>query len=125
MLGRNLPRFHIAFDVIGLLTYLLVASVLIYWPYRFGAYMLPKTRRNKLMLGAAIIYFFHVLPLWFVEFTIVWNYGWHTLIQSVSFLFLTFSWVVETLGVWYAYMWHMAGFMNKNYGNTKFGRGGA
>jgi hypothetical protein len=123
MLGPDLPRFHIAFDVIGLLSFLLVSSVLIYWPYRYGAYMLPKSRRNKMMLGLAIIYFFHVLPLWMVEFSIVWSYGWFVLIQSVSFVFLTISWCVETVGVWYAYIWHMSGFMNRNYGTTVLGIG--
>ena len=124
MLGENLTRFHIAFDIIGLLAFLMVSSVFIYWPYRFGAYMLPKTRRNKLMTGLFIIYFLHVLPLWIVEFGIIWNYGWHTLLQSVCFVFLTISWVLETLGVWYGYAWHMAGFFQKNYGNSALGRGG-
>lgn len=123
MLGTNLPRAHVAFNVMGLLAYLFVASVFIYWPYRYGSYMLRKRRRNLLMLGSIIVYFIHVLPCWMIEFSIVWSYGWFTLIQSVSFLFLTISWILETVGVWIAYMWHMAGFMNNNYGKTPFGLG--
>lgn len=124
MLGSNLPRIHLAFVIMGTLIYAFLASVFMFWPYRFGNYMLPKSRRNKLFLGAFLVYFVHVLPCWIVEFSIVWNYGWHTVIQAVSFVYLTVSWIIETLSVWYGYTWHMAGFMNANYGMTRFGRGG-
>ena len=124
LLGSGTPQAHVAFAVLGLLTFLLFASVLIYWPYRYGNFMLRKNRRNRLMLGSVIVYFIHVLPLWIIEFNIVWNYGWLTLMQGVAFIFLTVSWILETMGVWYAYMWHMSGFMHKNYANTRFGKGG-
>lgn len=124
LIGPTVPRFHIAFCVIGLFVYVFVASVLIYWPYRYGQLMLGKHRRNRLMLGTALVYFLHVLPLWIVEFNILWTYGWIALVQGVAFIFITISWIIETLGVWYAYMWHMSSFINRNYGDTIFGRGG-
>lgn len=124
LLGESVPRIHLAFCIIGMFIFLLAASVIIYWPYRYGALMLAKHRRNRLMMGTAMIYFLHVLPLWIIEFNILWTYGWLALVQGVAFIFLTISWIIETLGVWYAYMWHMSGFMHKNYANTLFGRGG-
>ena len=124
LLGSTVPRFHIAFCIIGLFVYAFVASVAIYWPYRYGQLMLTKHRRNSLMFGTALVYFLHVLPLWIVEFNILWSYGWITIMQGVAFIFITISWIFETLGVWYAYMWHMSSFLHKNYGNTRFGRGG-
>ena len=124
LLGQSVPRIHLAFCIIGLLSYVFVASVLVYWPYKYHSSMLPKNRRNRLMLGSAVVYFTHVLPIWIVEFNILWTFGWLTTMQGVAFVFITISWIVETMGVWYAYMWHMSGFLNKNYGNTVFGRGG-
>ena len=124
MLGSTLPRFHIGFCVIGLFLYMFVASSIIYWPYRYGQLMLAKHRRNRIMAGTALVYFMHVLPLWIAEFTILWSYGWISLIQGVAFIYTTISWVIESLGVWYAYMWHVSSFLNKNYGDTPFGRGG-
>jgi hypothetical protein len=123
LLGSQLSRAHIAFNVIGALTYLLISAVLIFWPYRFGAFMLGKTRRNRLVLGAILVYFTHILPCWMIEFSIVWNYGWFTVVQGTSFILLTMSFIVETLVVWLGYVWQMAGFMQQNYGNTVFGRG--
>jgi hypothetical protein len=124
LLGESIPRIHIAFATIGLILYVFVASVVIYWPYRYGQLMLDKHKRNRLMFGTALVYFLHTLPLWIIEFDIVWSYGWFSVIQGVSFIFTTISWVLETLGVWYAYMWHMSSFMHNNYANTWFGRGG-
>lgn len=77
-----------------------------------------------MMFGSVLVYFVHVLPCWIIEFGIVWDSGWHTTLQSLSFMFLTISWIFETLAVWYGYMWHMAGFMQRYYSNTIFGRGG-
>ncbi len=124
LLGVSTPRIHLAFCIIGLLVYLFVASVLIYWPYKYHASMLPKNRRNRLMLGSVLVYFTHVLPIWIIEFGILWTYGWLTLMQGIAFIFITVSWIVETLGVWYGYIWYASGFLQKNYGDTVFGRGG-
>jgi hypothetical protein len=116
LLGAATPSLHLAFCVFGLLVFALFASVLIYWPYRYGSFMLDKNKRNRLMIGSALVYFFHVLPLWVIEFDILWSYGWMSEVQGVSFCFLSVSWIIETLGVWYAYIWHMSGYMNKNHG---------
>lgn len=123
-MGDNVSQIHIAFVIIGIFVYILVASVIIYWPYRYGEMMLAKHRRNRLFIGTALIYFFHVLPIWIIEFSIAWNYGWLSLVQGVAIVFVTISWVLETLGVWYSYMWYMSSFMHNNYANTAFGRGG-
>ena len=123
MLGDNIPRAHAAFNIIGLLAFSFVGSVLMFWPYRYGCYMLPKRRRNKIFAGVAVTYFTHVLPCWMIEFSIVWSYGWFELLQGVSFILLTVTWILETVAVWHAYTWHMAGFMQIHYDNTLFGRG--
>ena len=102
---------------------MLIASLLMFWPYRYGQFMLPKTRRNRLSGGIGIAYFTHVVPCWMMEFSVVWTYGWFTTLQGVSFICLTLTWALETVYIWAAYMWFMAGFMNNRYGNTKFGRG--
>lgn len=123
LLGSQLPRAHIAFNAIGAVVYMMISSVLIFWPYRYGAFMLGKTRRNRLSLGSILVYFAHIMPCWIIEFSIVWNHGWFSVLQGSSFILLTMSFIVETLVVWFAYMWFMAGFMQSSYGNTVFGRG--
>lgn len=123
LLGSQLTRAHIAFNVIGALVYLILSAVFIFWPYRFGAFMLGKTRRNRLALGSILVYFSHILPCWMIEFAVVWNHGWFSVLQGTSFVLLTMSFIVETVVVWVSYIWHMAGFMQANYGNTVFGRG--
>lgn len=125
MIGTNLPRAHIAFNVMGMISYVLLASVFMFWPYRFGSFMLNKTRRNRLVAGCIIVYFIHVMPCWMMEFSVVWTYGWFSVLQGTSFLFLTLTWSLETLFVWLAYAWNMSGFMHNQYANTKFGRGSA
>ena len=123
LLGATLPQAQIAFNAIGSFSFLIIASVLMFWPYRFGSFMLPKSRRNRLLLGTAIVYTFHVLPCWVIEFSIVWNYGWFAIIQAVSFIYLTSLFILESITVWIAYIWHLSGFTQNNYGNTLFGRG--
>lgn len=85
--------------------------------------MLGKTRRNRLAAGMVIIYFLHVMPCWMIEFSVVWNFGWFSILQGTSFIMLTMSFIVESLLVWISYVWQMAGFMQVNYSNTVFGRG--
>lgn len=123
LLGSQLPRAHIAFNVIGAMVYLVLSSVLVYWPYRYGAFMLGKSRRNRLSLGSILVYFAHILPCWMIEFAVIWNHGWFSILQGASFILLSMSFIVETFVVWFAYMWFMAGFMQVSYGDTVFGRG--
>lgn len=123
MLGQAVPRIHMAFNIIGFLAYVFVASVLIFWPYRYGAYLLPHSRRNRMLAGIAVVYFLHVLPCWMMEFAVVWVYGWFTLLQGTSFILLIITWIIETVIVWLGYIWHMSGFINRNYGHTRFGQG--
>jgi hypothetical protein len=55
LLGESIPRIHIAFATIGLILYVFVASVVIYWPYRYGQLMLDKHKRNRLMFGTRVL----------------------------------------------------------------------
>eukprot|EP00658_Telonema_sp_P-2_P060915 TRINITY_DN49697_c0_g1_i1.p1 TRINITY_DN49697_c0_g1~~TRINITY_DN49697_c0_g1_i1.p1 ORF type:complete len:171 (+),score=25.97 TRINITY_DN49697_c0_g1_i1:335-847(+) len=123
MLSQQLPRIYLGFNIIGVLAYVFAGSLLMFWPYRYGAFMLPKNRRNKLMMGVAVSYFSHILPIWLMEFVVIWNFGWFNLIQGASFVLLTMTWSLETLGVWYMYVWQLSGYLDRHYGRTKFGQG--
>lgn len=121
LLGEQTARLHLAFCVIGTLGFFLVGSLFMYASYRWAAFLREKSRRNRMLSGAAIAYLTHILPLWIMEFGIVWSYGWMTLLQGVHFVFLSVLWVVETLVVWLAYTWHGSGLLHEKYGNTMFG----
>ena len=123
MLNQQLPRIYLAFSIIGTLFYVFGGSLLMFWPYRYGAFMLPKNRRNKMMIGVALSFFSHVLPLWIMDFSVIWLYGWFSLIQGASFILLTITWGLEMIGVWYMYTWQLSGYLDRHYGKSAFGQG--
>lgn len=123
MVENTLPKVHLAFNIVAVLAFVLLGSVLMFWPYRYGAFMLPRNRRNKLLYGVSVSYFSHVLPLWIIELIIIWNYGWFVMIQSISFILLTMTCILETIAVWHFYIWHMSGYIHRTYGGTRFGLG--
>lgn len=46
-MGEDLPRTHIAFCIIGMIVWLLIASVYVYWPYRYGAFCFEKVAETR------------------------------------------------------------------------------
>jgi hypothetical protein len=121
LLGDQTPRLYVAFVVIGTIFFFLFGSLYLYASYRWAAFLREKSRRNRVLSGVAIVYLSHVLPLWIMEFGIIWTYGWMSLLQSAHFVFLSVIWILETLTVWLAYTWHGAGLLHEKYGSTMFG----
>jgi hypothetical protein len=124
LLGDSTPRLYVAFCVIGTVGFFLIGSLYMYAAYRWAAFLREKSRRNRMLSGAAIAYLSHILPLWIIEFSIIWEYGWMTLLQGAHFVFLSMIWICETLLVWLAYTWHASGFLHQKYGSTMFGAQG-
>jgi hypothetical protein len=121
LLGTETPKLYVAFCVIGTFGFFLIGSLYMYGSYRWAAFLREKSRRNRLLTGIAVSYITHILPLWIMEFGIVWTYGWMTLLQGTHFVFLSIIWFAETLLVWLSFAWHGAGLLHEKYGDTMFG----
>ena len=121
LLGSSQPKLYLAFCIIGTVGFFLIGSLYMFASYRWSSFLREKSRRNRVLSGAAIAYMSHILPLWIMEFGFVWTYGWMTLLQAVHFVFLSMIWIVETLIVWLGYTWHASGLLHEKYGDTMFG----
>ena len=133
---------HHAFSILGLIVFLFFVSVLLFWPYRFAIFMRGygtgtdkkfksntsvtvtegrnnagghKQQRNLGLVAATVMFVTHLLPCWIIEAGIVWECGLLTVLQGVSFSFLTVSWGVAFLAVWVAYMWHLSSVMESHH----------
>eukprot|EP00760_Papus_ankaliazontas_P028824 PhM_4_TR4004/c0_g3_i1/m.102906 len=121
LLGRSLPRVHIAFNIIGGIVYIFISSVFMFWPYRYGHCMLAKRRRQRISIGVLFVYFFRDSPCWFIELYVLWTHGFVSEIQGISFMLTAITWSIGTLIVWYRYMWTMAKYFQSIYGDEDAG----
>jgi len=116
LLGTTVARTHLAFNLVGGFSFLLIAAPLMFWTYRYGHRMLTKRRRNRFSLGVLIVYLLRDLPIWIIEFRIVWIHGFMVEIQGVSFIATTMTFLVATVVCWFKYAWRMAKYFQIMYG---------
>jgi len=71
-----------------------------------------KEQRDYLLtLAVMFVYFSSDLPLFVVQYIIVFNYGYFSIIQSLSFLLTVISFVLGSYLVWTNYMWSAAKYL--------------
>ena len=109
-----------AFIVLGTLIFFIVASPCIFFPYYYGRDLEYKVRRNFTVMGIGISWLVHDMPLWFIEFNVVWNYGWVHLLQGVSFLLISIAFAIGFFAVWLGYTWKMSKFLQNQFGGSDF-----
>ena len=117
LFGTQLVNSHLGFNIVGTISFLVIGSPFLFWPYHYGPQMPPRTRRNCVFLCLAIVYFSHDFPLWLMEFYMVWQYGWINKLQGISLFLLTFTTAFGTFGVWLGYAWKMSKLCHKYFGS--------
>lgn len=88
LLGDTLVNAHICFVALGVMLFL-ITSPLVYWPYKYGAQLPPRYRRNFVFLGIMVLWLFNTFPLWIMEFYIGWQFKIFHVMQGISLVLLT------------------------------------
>ena len=112
--GTSLINAHICFAVIGMLIFLGCASPFMFWAYRHANQMPPTLRRNAMFLTLWIGFLTHDFPLWLMEFWIAWNWGYRSVLQGISLVWLTLATFIGFLGLWLGYTWKVSGLLQKS-----------
>lgn len=123
LFGDQMVDAHLAFNIIGAVSFGIVASPFLYWPYKYGPQMPPRTRRNCIFFSMSVVFFLHDFPLWCMEFWMVWQYGWITILQGISIVVLTFTTALGTFGVWLGYAWKMSKILQRYFGSSSVSGG--
>jgi hypothetical protein len=120
LFGDALVNAHLAFNVIGCLSFVFVGSPFMFMPYRYGLQMTPRGRRNNAILCMVIVFVLHDFPLWLMEFWMVWAWGWIHVLQGVSVVILTGTTAFGFFGVWLGYAWKMSKLLQEKFGSAAF-----
>ncbi|RNF01318.1 hypothetical protein TraAM80_07063 [Trypanosoma rangeli] len=107
---------HLAFSVIGCILFFLFASPLIYWSYVGASEMMPQTRRNTSCIAVSLCFFFHDLPVGWIELYLVWLHGWRSILSSVSLFIVWLCFAVGFFGSWIGYIWFLSRRLQFYYG---------
>lgn len=124
LLGDNLVNAHLGFNIVGCLSFALVASPFMFLPYRYGERMTPRDRRNSMIICIFAVFLLHDFPLWMMEFWIVWQWGWIHVLQGVSIVLLTCTTAFGFFGVWLGYAWKVSKVLQTHFGSAAFNVGG-
>ena len=120
LFGTAVVNAHLAFNIIGSLLFFLVASPFIFMPYYYRDQTEYKVRRNSTVMAMGISWLFHDLPLWFIEFWIMWNFGWIHIIQGLSMILVSISFAVGFFSVWLGFAWKMSKLLQTHFGGSAF-----
>eukprot|EP01061_Rhynchopus_euleeides_P047630 TRINITY_DN9651_c0_g1_i1.p1 TRINITY_DN9651_c0_g1~~TRINITY_DN9651_c0_g1_i1.p1 ORF type:complete len:278 (+),score=108.36 TRINITY_DN9651_c0_g1_i1:27-836(+) len=97
-LGLRIVRLYLALTIIAIISYLLCSSVFYMWAWRYASSEDAAKRRR--IWGIAINLLFADFPLFCVEVDIVWNVGFATGLQGLSFIFTCLSFSYSAIRVW-------------------------
>ena len=117
LLGNDIVNAHIGFNVVGTISFGILSSPFLFMPYRYGAQMTKRSRRNSSIACMGTVFLLHDWPLWLMEFYIVWQYGWIHVLQGVSISLLTITTTFGFFGVWLGYAWKVARVLQQYYGS--------
>ena len=124
LFGSGMVNAHLVFVILGSVLDFLLASPFLFWPYRYGPQMPPRTRRNCIFFAMCMCFLFHDFPLWLLEFWFIWQYGWLHIIQGISIFTLTASTAIGFFAVWLGYAWKMSKALQIYWGNANYNVGG-
>eukprot|EP00758_Cryptobia_borreli_P015093 Tbor_TRINITY_DN5988_c1_g1::TRINITY_DN5988_c1_g1_i1::g.19349::m.19349 len=110
LLGQEVLDAHMAFTIIGGSLFFLT-SPLIFWPYKYGAQMPPRNRRNFTFITILVIFAFHDFPIWIIELSVALRYSVNSVVQGVSLVILSICTFWGFLTIWLGYAWKMAKYM--------------
>eukprot|EP01064_Diplonema_japonicum_P000245 TRINITY_DN10184_c1_g1_i1.p1 TRINITY_DN10184_c1_g1~~TRINITY_DN10184_c1_g1_i1.p1 ORF type:complete len:282 (+),score=27.75 TRINITY_DN10184_c1_g1_i1:83-928(+) len=97
-IGLRIVRLYLALTIIAIISFLLISSVFYMWAWRYASSEEAAKRRR--IWGIAINLLFADFPLFCTEVDIVWNAGFSTGLQALSFTFTCISFVYSSFRVW-------------------------
>ena len=97
-LGLRIVRLYLALTIIAIISFLLFSSVFYMWAWRYASSEDAAKRRR--IWGIAINLVFADFPLFCTEVDIVWNVGFATGLQGLSFIFTCLSFAYSAIRVW-------------------------
>jgi hypothetical protein len=120
LFGSTVVDVHLAFNIIGCIAFYLIASPFLFMPYHFKDQMEYKVRRNSTVFALGISFLLHDMPIWFIEFWIVWNFGWIHVIQGVSIILVSIAFAIGFFAVWLGFAWKMSKFLQTHFSGSSF-----
>jgi hypothetical protein len=120
LFGSTVVQAHLAFNIVGCIIFFVVASPFLFMPYHYGKQMEYKIRRNSTVVAIAVSWLFHDMPLFFIEFWIIWNFGWIHVLQGLSMLLIGIAFAVGFFAVWLGYAWKVSKVLQTHFSGNAF-----
>ncbi len=120
LFGSNVVDAHLAFNIIGSIIFFFLGSPFLFLPYYYKEQTEYKIRRNSTVFAVGLSWLFHDLPLWFIEFWIVWNFGWIHIIQGLSMILVSIAFAVGFFSVWLGFAWKMSKVLQTHFSGSAF-----
>ncbi len=120
LFSESVVNAHLAFNILGSIAFFLIASPFLFMPYHYKDLMEYKARRNYTVLCIAISWLLHDLPIWVIEFWIVWNFGWIHIVQGMSLILVSVAFISGFFAVWIGYTWKMSKLLQTHFGGSLF-----
>ena len=99
VLGRRIVKLYLALVIIAIISFLLFSSAFYMWAWRYAS--CEETAQKRRIWGIAINLLFADFPLFCTEVDIMWNVGFATPLQVMSFFFTIFSFGYSAIRVWF------------------------
>eukprot|EP01060_Flectonema_neradi_P020431 TRINITY_DN2796_c2_g3_i1.p1 TRINITY_DN2796_c2_g3~~TRINITY_DN2796_c2_g3_i1.p1 ORF type:complete len:279 (+),score=30.29 TRINITY_DN2796_c2_g3_i1:80-916(+) len=110
--GEDLPRAYIAFIILGMIVYFVIAATLWFWASRYST--TPSDRKNKTLWGIVAMWILRDIPFWIMDYVAVEKNN-DEAIQQISFVISTLSFLVGGVVVWVTYTYRMTSYLNRMY----------
>lgn len=110
-ISRKIKNIYGVFCILGSIVFFVVASVFLYLPYAHGSEMSPASRTNYFFLGVSINFFFHALPLGWLNLWIAVVAKWQNDLSAVVLIVSILNFFISFAITWYAYSWNVSEFL--------------
>lgn len=113
--GEKLIRAHLAFTIVGTVTFALFSAVMWLWAAKYSETTSDRSRR--LTLGLVVIFLLRDLPLFCIEYHAILTEGWPDPYQGFAFIVTLLLFLFSGIFSWANYAWIMARYMNSVFGH--------
>lgn len=109
--GKPPPQLYLTFVVVGEVTYFIFGAILLFRSAKYAK--TEKERWRYLSAGIVVMYLFTDVPMFLLDMTIVFFYGWIAVVQSTAWTLRTMSFMANTVVAWHIYLHRMTKFIHQ------------
>ena len=110
--GVDLLRAYLAFAIIGTISYALFSGVAWLWAHKYC--QTDRDRIQKIAVGVIIIFLFHDLPIFIMEWHMILSHGWRNPFQGFVYVCQWISFLLSFILSWLGYTYVASGYLHRS-----------